>query len=148
MYGRDYLHYTYACLNKTNQWNGKTMKNLTLIVMAAIVLGGCVETRIIDSSGADLQRITLAKVQSISQGDTGASVIEALGSPEIITKSDNGGEVWIYDKVSIYQEAEAGATGVFSSAKTSVRASKSLMVTVYLDSERKVTDTNYRSMRY
>ena len=126
----------------------KQLNRLCFLTVFSLFLVGCVETRIIDSSGADLQRITLAKVQSISQGDTGASVIEALGSPEIITKSDNGGEVWIYDKVSIYQEVEAGATGVFSSAKTSVRASKSLMVTVYLDSERKVTDTNYRSMRY
>jgi len=126
----------------------KLVNRLCFLMAMSLFLVGCVETRIIDSAGADLQRITLAKVQSISLGDTGASVIEALGSPEIITKSDNGGEVWIYDKVSIYQESEAGATGVFSSAKTSVRSSKSLIVTVYLDSERKVNDINYRSMRY
>lgn len=36
--------------------------------------------------------------RNIRKGMTGGQVAEVLGSPNIVTTDENGGEVWVYDK--------------------------------------------------
>jgi hypothetical protein len=47
------------------------------------------------------REMTLGIVQKeISTGMSQASVAEALGSPNIVTRDDDGMETWIYDKIA------------------------------------------------
>ncbi|AQA20030.1 hypothetical protein BST95_19070 [Halioglobus japonicus] len=125
-----------------------TISSLISVALITSCLIGCAETRVIDSTATEHERITIASVQSIKPGDTNTSVIERLGTPEIITSNEDGGETWVYDKITVLQETESGATGVFSRGSTSVRTSNAMIVTVYFDNANKVTDVKYRNMRY
>ena len=57
-----------AYSNKTNQWNGKIMKNLTLIVMVVIVLGGCAATMLASKTDEEINQMGLATLCVNSYG--------------------------------------------------------------------------------
>ena len=45
--------------------------------------------------------LTPGKVQrEIRKGMSGAEVMQSLGSPNIVTKDENGLETWVYDKIA------------------------------------------------
>ena len=45
--------------------------------------------------------LTAGKVQrEIRKGMSGAEVMQSLGSPNIVTKDENGLETWVYDKIA------------------------------------------------
>jgi outer membrane protein assembly factor BamE (lipoprotein component of BamABCDE complex) len=53
------------------------------------------------SSDAAGTNLTVGKVQrEIRKGMSGAEVAEALGSPNIVTKDENGLETWVYDRIA------------------------------------------------
>ncbi len=53
------------------------------------------------ASGSQDKEITIGKVQKeIRKGMSGAEVAETLGSPNIVTKDENGMETWIYDRIA------------------------------------------------
>jgi len=52
-------------------------------------------------SNANNTDLTPGKVQrEIHKGMSGAEVMQALGSPNIVTKDENGLETWVYDRIA------------------------------------------------
>ena len=101
---------------------------------------------------------TLGKVQSqLEVGMSSASVVELLGSPNIVTNANNGYEVWTYDKVS--SESQSGSAagagtipsgrflGIFSGSRSS-KSNKNLTLTIKFTSESLVDSFKYQSTKY
>lgn len=84
-----------------------------------------------------------------------AEVIEALGSPNIISTDEQRREIWVYDKVSTqsaYQNSEGGIglilLGVSGSRGSSTRNQRTLTIIVKFDSQNKVRDVSYRTSSF
>jgi outer membrane protein assembly factor BamE (lipoprotein component of BamABCDE complex) len=88
------------------------------MVLVAALLAGC--TTAADHRAAvgndQAERLTVGKVQrEIRVGMSGAEVIRALGSPNIVATDDQRREVWTYDKVStetVYSESRGGVAAL------------------------------------
>jgi hypothetical protein len=74
---------------------------IIVVGVFTLMLAGCASNHAESVRVAQdkLDNFTVAKVQSAIQvGMKGSQVIKAIGSPNIITKSDLG-ETWIYDRI-------------------------------------------------
>lgn len=79
---------------------------VTLFALVALI--GCAGAP--PSDEAD--RLTVGTVQrEIKVGMDAASVVEILGSPNIVTTDEKRREVWVYDKVSSDRVDRAGSVG-------------------------------------
>jgi outer membrane protein assembly factor BamE (lipoprotein component of BamABCDE complex) len=105
-------------------------------------------------------RLTVGTVQrTIKVGMTSAQVIEALGSPNVVTTDEERREVWIYDKIATnvtYSQSEgqsglflilAGVGGSGSSGSTST-SQRTLTVVIKFDKDNKVRDFAYHSSQF
>lgn len=103
------------------------MKKTTLFLLLAAAAGmcmSCAHERGLHS--ARERSMTLGVVQKeIRVGMSQAAVAEALGSPNIVTRDDDGRETWVYDKIATEASysgskgdvsASVGAGGVAGSA--------------------------------
>lgn len=99
---------------------------------------------------------TLGTVQKeIKKGMTGAGVIEALGSPNLISKDADDNEVWVYDKISTEKvSSETGGGGSLilvgygkQTSATSV-TQRTLTVIIKFDKNNKVRDFSYHASKY
>jgi outer membrane protein assembly factor BamE (lipoprotein component of BamABCDE complex) len=98
----------------------------------------------IPSRKEDAQKMTLGFIQSkVKKGISSEEVIMLLGTPNIITSSDNNSETWIYDKISTETEKSS-----FFSDEISVKSSRSLIVVIKFDSNKKVISSQYRQTAY
>lgn len=141
-----------------------------------VVFSGCQTTqeRAADVTAAIEQSSSLsvsAAQTKIQNGMSGAEVIEALGTPNIITTDREGREVWTYDKVSTqtissYNSGGAqglllagvvfgnaalgtgGSVGQSSGASGSSTSSKSLTIIVKFSKDKLVRDLAYRYSNY
>jgi len=84
-----------------------------------------------------------------------SQVVEALGSPNIVTTDENRQEVWVYDKFATdvtYSASGGGAWLVLGSvggASGSASSSqRTLTVVVKFDQDKKVRDFAYHSSRF
>lgn len=100
--------------------------------------------------------LTVAKVQGeIKVGMAAASVIEVLGSPNIITTDEERREVWVYDKVSTERmDASKSSYGTLlilggsSSRRDTTTRQKTLTILVKFDAEKKVRDFAYNYTQF
>ncbi len=99
--------------------------------------------------------LTVGAVQrDIAKGMTGDKVIEALGSPNIVTTDEQGREVWVYDRFATDVVASGSSSGLWqifgiggqSGAESS--SQRSLTVVVKFDGEKKVRDVAYHSSKF
>lgn len=101
-------------------------------------------------------RVSLGTVQrEIRLGMPGGDVVRALGSPNIVTSDGEGGEVWVYDKVTtekVTVRSDGGVWLIFpwvldrgSATSTSQRT---LTVIVKFDAENRVKDFSYRQSSF
>jgi outer membrane protein assembly factor BamE (lipoprotein component of BamABCDE complex) len=122
----------------------------SVLVLTMAILAGCVMPY------RAQQELTVADAQrSIKVGMSGAEVIEALGSPNIVSTDEKGREVWVYDRITterFYSEgggawffALAGGGGVSGSSSTS---QKTLTIIVKFDEDKKVRDLAYHSSSF
>lgn len=90
----------------------KTLRFMVIPIVA--LLGGCMTAA---QHKASLQTssenaLTVGTVQrEIRQGMAGAEVIQALGSPNLVTRDSKGRETWVWDKMSTetaYSKSEGG----------------------------------------
>ena len=147
------------------------MKKVLLIgAVASLAISGC-------SAGyhaqgvrdaQDGERLTVGTVQrEIHVGMSGAGVIEALGSPNVVTTDEERREVWVYDKIateSVRSSSNAGiatlifgtpfalaggagATGNYSSGARST-SQRTFTVIVKFDQARRVRDFAYHTTRF
>ena len=123
------------------------MKKIIIISLTSIILFSCAANKPDDSNN-----LTLGTVQSkISKGQSQSSVMDVLGSPNIVTKDSQGREVWTDDRISSDNEAQSGGFWFFlfgkrSSASSS--SSKSLTVLITFDDNKNVLDYTYQSLKY
>ena len=101
--------------------------------------------------------LTVAKAQSsLHKGMSGDEVAIALGSPNVVTSSKDGGETWIYDKVSTEETAASSGFGggipfIFGgSSGTAARSTtqKTLTIIVKFDSQKRVNDIAYHQSAF
>ena len=132
------------------------MKKIIIISFTSIILFSCAANKPDDSNN-----LTLGIVQSkISKGQSQSSVMDVLGSPNIVTKDSQGREVWTYDRIS--SENDASSSFVFyilnpiswftgggtNSKSSSSSSSKSLTVLITFDDNKNVLDFTYQSLKY
>lgn len=114
------------------------------------------------------KRLTLGAVQqTIRKGMSGGEVLEALGSPNVVSTDERGNEVWAYDKfatdvvtsengwsivggvVGAGSGAAGGAGGGLSGrAGASSTSQRTLTVVVKFDEAKRVRDFAYHASRF
>jgi len=93
------------------------MNRLTLLAVASAaflaVVPGCSHSRGLHSTRE--RKVTVGLVQKeIRVGMSGADVAAALGSPNIVTRDNQGRESWIYDKIATeasYSDSSGNVSG-------------------------------------
>jgi outer membrane protein assembly factor BamE (lipoprotein component of BamABCDE complex) len=134
-----------------------------------ILLGGCASHHARDvQRGLDGDRLTVGTVQrEIRVGQSGADVLTALGSPNIVSTDDQGREVWVYDKFAtdvVSSEggwsifglggaagsggAGGGSLGAGGRAGASSTSQRTLTIIVKFDGDRRVRDFAYHASRF
>ena len=138
------------------------MKKTNIMVIAfCVVLAGCVPASQHLKQVQDTQddRVTVGTVQKhIKVGMSSSEVIEALGSPNIVSTDSESREVWVYDKLSteVVKSTSDGGTGLILSLfggyqESSGAASKSqrtLTIIIKFDNDAHVRDISYHTSRF
>ncbi|WP_084149053.1 hypothetical protein [Terasakiella pusilla] len=140
------------------------MKNKLLSVVGALVLLTACQTTPASVHEKEVtsseQTLTLGTVQRhISIGMPSSKVIEALGSPNIVTLDEERREVWVYDKMSstqVHSNSSSGGNawviigtvGESQSASATKRTQSTLTIVIKLDKNSKVRDFTYHSSRF
>ena len=132
------------------------MKKLFLCAVTVTTLTGCMSDgeharQLPPSSGREM---TVGIVQrDIRKGMTQAAVAEALGSPNIVSKDQDGKESWIYDRIAseaAYSASSGGILSVFIGERNAAAASstqKTLTVIIKFTGG-VVSDYSYHSSRF
>ena len=134
------------------------MKIVFMLLSAILLLSGCSSAAAHRKSVQDNQtdRLTVGKVQrEIRIGMPSAQVIEALGSPNIVSTDENRLEVWVYDKIATdvsYSSSEGGVwliiAGVGGNSGASSTSQRTLTIVVKFDADKKVRDFAYHSSSF
>ena len=132
-----------------------------LFVVAALLLAGCMpasqHAQDVAAGSAAGDKVTLGTVQrEIRVGMSGADVVAAQGSPNMVTTDERRRETWVYDKLStqtVYSSSTGGANALFlafvSGRSGAVQTNqKTLTVIVKFDESGKVRDFSYRSSSF
>lgn len=128
------------------------------IVCAVLVLGACAPAskHRAEVSDDSANRISVGTVQrEIRVGMSGADVVAALGSPNMVTSDGQRQETWVYDKVSTERVTSSssggawfilGAVGGASGAAST--SQRTLTIIIKFDGEGKVRDFAYRQSSF
>ncbi len=107
------------CLNepnaKMNMFSRMTMLVLLGTVIAVVNISGCVNASRHHKNLASSKeaKLTLGTVQrSIREGMPQSDVIGVMGSPNLVTRDQDGAETWVYDKVSTDSSYSSSSKGV------------------------------------
>lgn len=138
------------------------MKKILVVIVCAILISGCASaarhSELVQNNNAD--QLTVGKVQKeIKVGMSASQVVEALGSPNIVTTDEERREVWVYDKIATdvsYSQSESSAgawliiLGVGGSGSSGARSTsqRTLTVVVKFDQDKKVRDFAYHSSSF
>jgi len=131
---------------------------LSSLIFGAIQITGCMSAA--DHAAAlhstRDRDLTVGLVQrdiryGMSQGD----VAQALGSPNIVTREDNGNETWIYDKIATEasRSADSGGwtillAGSNKQAGASATTQRTLTVVIKFNQQRQVSNFTYHSTKF
>ena len=134
------------------------MKYLQILVLSSLFISSCAMNA--PTASAESNDFTLGKVQAqLSEGMSSSEVVALLGSPNLVTSTQGGGEAWTYDKVSQESEASnvsgagAGSSGNFfgifggGRSKNST-TSKNLTLIVKFNADGLVSSYKYQSIKY
>lgn len=132
------------------------MKYLTtlLALSTLFLLPACETTPPKPPAPADT--LTVGTVQKeIRIGMSGAEVVSALGSPNMVTTDDQRRETWVYDKVATESVTATSNAWVFAiivggraSASTSSTTQRTLTIIIKFDEHGKVRDFAYHSSKF
>jgi len=134
------------------------MRKICFLFLGLLFLSGCSTAsshlQAVKSDAGD--RVTVGKVQrEIRVGMPSAQVIEALGSPNIVSTDENRLEVWVYDKIATdvsYSNSNGGvwlilgAVGGNSGAAST--SQRTLTIVIKFDADKKVRDFAYHSSSF
>ncbi|MHC4136816.1 MAG: hypothetical protein ACYTDU_13855 [Planctomycetota bacterium] len=114
-----------------------------------VLLAACQTTRREDVGGKNL---TTGVVQrEIRTGMASASVVEALGSPNIVTTDEEGREVWVYERFArevVTAENNYWVIAIWGGQRSSTSSQRSLTVIVKFDKKGRVRDFAYHSSTF
>ena len=126
-----------------------------LSLVLAFAWTGCLQTprQTLDS---DAERLTVGTVQrEIKIGMDAASVVEVLGSPNIVTTDEKRREVWVYDKVSSDRVDSARSDhatliliGTRSTTASSSTRQRTLTIIIKFDEQKHVRDFAYNYTQF
>ena len=129
------------------------MKKIIAGIFTAVLvfLSGCASTQPVDEN-----KITLGTVQKkIEIGMSGAEVVQALGSPNMVTTDDERREVWVYDKISSeVSRTSSGAgfslliVGAGNSNDKITKTQKTMTIIIKFNENQKVRDFAYHSSQF
>ena len=110
----------------------------------------------VSKANDNLDRLTVGKVQrEIKVGMTNADVVQALGSPNIVTTDEQRRESWVYDKISTnvtYSNSTGGWILGFGGADggsgAASRNQKTLTIIIKFDANQKVRDFAYHTSSF
>ena len=114
------------------------------------------------------EQLTVAAVQrEIQLGMSGAEVLSALGSPNMVSTDENRHEVWVYDRVgteTVYSHSGTGLISLIAAGSGSVaggavpthqqnagatrRTQQTLTIIVKFDDAKRVRDYSYHASRF
>jgi outer membrane protein assembly factor BamE (lipoprotein component of BamABCDE complex) len=122
------------------------------------ILSGCAPATAplatIPERQAETRRLAAGAAQMVKVGMSGADVIAALGSPNVLTNNKEGLETWVYDKISNeYEFVTAQDGGWFFSPRSQqsgvqVQSQRTLLVVVNFNADRRVKNVQYRQTSY
>ena len=127
-----------------------------LTLLAALSIGGCVSASQHAEQVQSNGNISVGIVQKqIIVGMSGADVLQALGSPNMVSTDDQRREVWVYDKVAT-DTVQSSSTGwVFAvlaggqtSSGASSRSQRTLTIIIKFDEQNLVRDFAYHSSKF
>lgn len=135
----------------------KFKTNLFLVLLVTFT-SGCVNNDSLYQPKNE-EKLTVAKAQGeLKKGMSSASVLEVMGSPNIISTNDEGNEVWVYDKISTQKATQSSNVGVGfipaliiggnSSSGSSASSQRTLTIIVKFDENKKVKDIAYHTSRF
>ncbi|KRG34130.1 MULTISPECIES: outer membrane protein assembly factor BamE [unclassified Psychrobacter] len=131
------------------------MKTIVAL-LAALSLVGCVSASEHATQVQNNGNISVGVVQKqIKVGMSGADVLQALGSPNMVSTDDKRREVWVYDKVAT-DTVQSSSTGwVFAvlaggqtSSGASSRSQRTLTIIIKFDEQNLVRDFAYHSSKF
>ncbi len=133
------------------------MKTLASVFAVMILLSGCnaaSHRAAVQDDSTD--RLTVGNVQrEIHVGMSGADVVQALGSPNVVTTDEQRREVWVYDKVAsdaTYSNSSGYGTlillGYSKDAGSVSTTQRTLTVVVKFDEKKMVRDFAYHSSKF
>ena len=146
------------------------MKTLLLIFTAGLFTTACSTAVQHRAAVADdtMQRVTVGTVQrEIHLGMSATAVVQALGSPNIVTTDTERNEAWVYDKFAtdvVYSRSRGGVLGLVFGGGSSVAAGgvgistqeagadstsqRTLTVVIKFDADQRVRDFAYHTSRF
>jgi len=146
------------------------MKILLTTLIVSTLAAGCTTAaqHQRDVSGYDEEQLTVAAVQrNIRTGMSGADVLAALGSPNIVSTDEDRHEVWVYDRVGteyVHSESGVGLISLIGAGSGSVaggampgynqqsgasrRSQRTLTIIVRFDGDNRVKDFSYHASRF
>jgi len=130
------------------------LMKFSVLLLISIHVTGCVSqpTELSPPPRADIKaKLSPATIDQIQRGVTTKNdVIGMLGSPNIVTQTADGSDVWHYSRMQIerYEESAASGTGVLPSLVVAAKQSKAFAITssrsfdlvVTFNAENKVED--------
>ena len=134
------------------------MRKICFLFLSFLFLYGCSTAsshmKAVKSDAAD--RITVGKVQrEIRIGMPSSQVIEALGSPNIVSTDENRLEVWVYDKMATdvsYSNNDGGVWLILGtvggSSGAASKTQRTLTIVIKFDVDKKVRDFAYHSSSF
>lgn len=132
--------------------------SLLLCIFASVYIVGCSSAAKHKGDVRDdtADRISVGTVQrEIRTGMSGADVISALGSPNMVTSDDQRRETWVYDKISTERVSSSSKGGLWlilgavgGSAGASSSTQRTLTIIIKFDGEGKVRDFSYRQSSF
>lgn len=101
-------------------------------------------------------RISVGTVQrEIRKGMSGADVVAALGSPNMVTSDGQQRETWVYDKVSTERVSSNSSGGIFlilggvqGGGAVSSTTQRTLTIIIKFDEKNLVRDYSYRQSSF
>jgi len=124
-----------------------------LFFISVFLLQGCATQQTIQNDNDDL---TVGVVQrEVSVGMSASDVVSVLGSPNIVTTNEIGGETWVYDKIS--QEVSYDHTSTFGTllligssnySGSSSSSQRTLTIILKFNSQNKIETMKYHTSSF
>jgi outer membrane protein assembly factor BamE (lipoprotein component of BamABCDE complex) len=137
-------------------------RELSLAVCGvSLVMAACTplpdQARDVAAAQAQGDKLTLGTVQrQIHVGMSGADVVAALGSPNVVTTDERRRETWVYDRIAteqVYSSSAGGVNALFLAGVSghsgiSQTTQRTLTVIILFDEVGRVRDFSYRSSSF